>query len=73
MPDGQMVEADERYFLIQGNNPGLSQQRWSEPEREVMTEARWWSLGDLRSTREQIWPEDLIDILLTAGICQGDH
>lgn len=68
MPDGELVQADERYFLIRADNLKLSNERWSELEREVMTEARWWSLADLRSTKEQIWPENLADILATAGV-----
>ncbi len=67
-PDGDTVQADERYFLIRTNNPQLSNERWTELEHEVMTEGGWWSLADLRSTAEQIWPDNLTDILAAAGV-----
>ena len=35
-----------------------------------MTEARWRSLTNLRSTEEQIWPENLTDILLEPAFRQ---
>jgi 8-oxo-dGTP pyrophosphatase MutT (NUDIX family) len=72
-PDGDTVQADERYFLIRANNLQLSDERWTELEHEVMTEARWWSLTHLRSTEEQIWPENLTDLLVRAGISSADH
>jgi 8-oxo-dGTP diphosphatase len=72
-PDGETVQADERYFLIRTSNPQLSEERWTELEREVMTESRWWSLADLRSTEEQIWPDNLIAILVKAGVSPADY
>ena len=29
---------------------------------------RWWSAAELRSTVEQVWPEDLPDLLVRAGV-----
>jgi 8-oxo-dGTP diphosphatase len=72
-PDGDTVQADERYFLIRTSNPQLSDERWTQLEHEVMTESRWWSLADLRSTEEQIWPDNLIAILVKAGVSPADY
>jgi hypothetical protein len=72
-PDGDTVQADERYFLIRANDAQLCNERWTELEREVMAEGRWWSLADLRSTEEQIWPENLTDILIRAGVTAADY
>jgi len=66
-PDGEMVIADERFFLIRIEQLTVSADRWSDLEREVMAEHRWWSSSDLRSTAEQVWPEDLSVLLTTAG------
>jgi 8-oxo-dGTP diphosphatase len=39
-PDGDAAQADKRYFLIRANNLQLSDERWTELERQVMTESR---------------------------------
>ena len=67
VPDGRMVSADERFFLIRVDRLQLSTQHWSDLEREIMAEHRWWSLGDLDSTDELFYPENLIEILTAAG------
>ena len=68
MPDGEMVRADERFFLVRIDALDISTQRWTELEREVMAVHRWWSAAELRSTVEQVWPEDLPDLLVRAGV-----
>lgn len=67
-PDGEMVEADERFFLIRSHTPEISTEHWTDLERAVMAEHRWWSSDELRSTDDQIWPEDLSVLLVKAGI-----
>lgn len=68
MPDGDMVEADERFFLIRRDAPALSRAGWTPLEQEVMAAHRWWSPADLRATPDQVWPEDLAGILIRAGV-----
>ena len=29
---------------------------------------RWWSATELRSTAEQVWPEDLTELLVRIGV-----
>lgn len=70
-PDGEMVTADERFFVIRVDGLKISADLWTEVEREVMVEHRWWSASDLRSTPEQFWPDDLTDLLIAAGVRQA--
>jgi 8-oxo-dGTP pyrophosphatase MutT (NUDIX family) len=67
-PDGETVIADERYFLIQVDALDVSSDRWTQLEREVMAEHRWWSPTDLGATTDQVWPENLHDLLIEAGV-----
>jgi hypothetical protein len=32
-----------------------------------MVEHRWWTRAELSVTREQVWPENIVDILVDAG------
>lgn len=63
MPGGETAWADERFFLI--HTPAFEPARdgWTDLEREVMQDHRWWPPEDLRATNEQVWPETLADLL----------
>lgn len=69
LPTGEMVEADERYFLFSAdNNIVISGENWTDLERQVMAAHHWWSQAELRSAKEQIWPEDIIEMLIDAAV-----
>ncbi len=65
---GEQVMADERYFLLRTHDLEISSANWTELEREVMSAYGWWSQADLQSTTEQIWPENLEEMLIAAGV-----
>src|SRR5579863_1959299 len=58
---------DERFFLIRMRDCKLSTENWTELERDVMSSHRWWSQADFASTTEQVWPENLPEILILCG------
>jgi 8-oxo-dGTP pyrophosphatase MutT (NUDIX family) len=67
-PDGEMVRADERFFLVRVDAERmLSTERWTKLEHEVMAAHHWWSVDELLSSTEQVWPENLPDILIRIG------
>jgi len=66
MPDGEEVISDERFFLVRISETALSREGWTELEREVMTEHRWWAPDELRRPDRQIWPQDIADLLAAA-------
>jgi 8-oxo-dGTP pyrophosphatase MutT (NUDIX family) len=67
LPTGETAQADERFFLLRVGDLALSRERWTDLEKEVMGEHRWWTQNELRAVDEQVWPEDLADILVRAG------
>jgi 8-oxo-dGTP pyrophosphatase MutT (NUDIX family) len=69
LPDGEMVRADERFFLVRLEvAQTLSTERWTDLEHEVMATHHWWSAKELGSTAEQVWPEDLSDVMIRIGV-----
>ena len=68
--DGEYVTAEERFFLIRVADQSLSRNHWTPIEIEVMADHRWWSVEELASTREVVFPETLVTIL--ASIEQAD-
>jgi 8-oxo-dGTP pyrophosphatase MutT (NUDIX family) len=72
MPDGEMVRSDEHFFVIRMKaGQKLSAERWTNLEHEVIAAHRWWSANELRSTTEQVWPENLADVLVRIGVWEG--
>ena len=68
MPDGEMVRADERFFLVRTEALDVSAERWTELEREVIAVNHWWSAAELRATSDQVWPDDLADMLVNIRV-----
>jgi 8-oxo-dGTP pyrophosphatase MutT (NUDIX family) len=68
LPTGEMVTADERFFLIRTDALEVTAAHWSALEREVISAHRWWSRAELTSTRDQVWPENLVEMLRVAGV-----
>jgi 8-oxo-dGTP diphosphatase len=66
LPDGEHVLQDERFFLVRNADNTLSQDNWTDLEREVMVEHRWWSRDDLSRTDATVWPENLLEMLQAA-------
>jgi 8-oxo-dGTP pyrophosphatase MutT (NUDIX family) len=67
-PSGEMIEADERYFIIEAGEFSVSDANRTALERVVMVSHRWWDQAALLSTTEQVWPEDISAILVGAGV-----
>jgi 8-oxo-dGTP diphosphatase len=67
LPTGEMVEADERYFIVQSNKTAISDKNWTELEHEIMSAHHWWSQLEIKTTSEQIWPEKIWDMLIDCG------
>jgi 8-oxo-dGTP pyrophosphatase MutT (NUDIX family) len=61
--DGEQVLADERFFLVRVADKAVSRDHWTSIEIEIMTEHRWWSIEELSSTGEMVFPEGLVAIL----------
>jgi 8-oxo-dGTP diphosphatase len=60
---GEYVMAEERFFLVRVTDQSLSRDHWTPIEIEVMTDHRWWSVEELTSTSEAVFPETLVAIL----------
>lgn len=59
----------ETFILARTARTALGRDGWTELERQVIHDMRWWSLGELQATREMIFPTSLVQHLppLLAG------
>jgi 8-oxo-dGTP pyrophosphatase MutT (NUDIX family) len=68
LPNGEWVCADEQFFLVRIEAAQLlSTKQWTDLEHEVMAAHHWWPADELRSTAEQVWPENLPEVLVRIG------
>ena len=61
--DGVRYEQSEDYFLVRTQLFELDRSRWSPIEVATVVEHRWWSLDELRTTQDRVYPEGLLDLL----------
>lgn len=67
LPDGERVWAQEQFFVVSVGGQALTRDAWTTLEREVMADHRWWSASELGATADTVWPENLADMLRSAG------
>ena len=60
---GEPVSALEHYFHHRTEAVRIDTAGHTELERECMTEHRWFTREDLAGWHEQIWPNDIADLL----------
>jgi len=65
--NGAVVVNDEHYFVVRVERFEIDTVGWTEIEREVIVEARWWALHELRATRETVYPEGLVALVEAHG------
>ncbi|MFK0090393.1 NUDIX hydrolase [Pseudomonas sp. NPDC090755] len=68
LPCGEWVFSVEQFFVVRAQSEVLSRQGWTAHEVQVMADHRWWSADELRTTREQVWPESIVTTLENAGV-----
>lgn len=68
LPSGETVLAVEQYFVVHAQSEALSKADWTEQEAQVMADHHWWTVEELRATRDTVFPEALIEMRAQAGI-----
>ena len=63
--DGRLIEAHESYFVVRVGRTEIVTDGWTEMERRVIAAHRWWTIDELRTTTETVFPEALIELLET--------
>lgn len=61
--DGEIVKADERFFVVRVADNLVSNEGWTALECEVMAEHRWWTAEELDATEETVWPSNIAAML----------
>jgi double-stranded uracil-DNA glycosylase len=66
----RVVQQAERYYLVRVTPDELEPERGVETE-EGMHEYRWWTATELHTTSEELWPEELPELVRAASRASG--
>jgi 8-oxo-dGTP pyrophosphatase MutT (NUDIX family) len=61
--EGELVQAYERFFLVRVADAAIDTSRHTESEQALMTQHRWFTLDELESWPEAIFPAQLADLI----------
>jgi 8-oxo-dGTP pyrophosphatase MutT (NUDIX family) len=68
--DGNQYEQHETYFVAWVERFEPDTHGWTELERNTIAGHKWWSIDELNSTEDLVFPEELTDLL--AGLALPD-
>jgi 8-oxo-dGTP diphosphatase len=68
MPDGELVVADEQFFVVLVKEQRVLRDEWTVLELEVMAEHKWWTAAALKATQDTVWPDNLPQMIIAAGL-----
>lgn len=61
--EGQAYDQEEFFFFVRVQRFTPASDAWTDTEAATIRGMRWWSVEDLRSTDEDVFPEDLAEQL----------
>lgn len=62
-PEGEPVQADERYFIVQVGAAQIDISGHTALEQRVMTQHRWFSIDELENWHETVFPDNLAKMI----------
>lgn len=62
--EGVVVDQEEDFFAVTVPGFTIDDREWTDLERRVVVEHRWWTLAELSTTTDTTYPEGLVDLLL---------
>lgn len=68
--EGRRYRQSESFFSVRVDLFTPQHHGWDEVEQRALLDHRWWSLDELRSTNEAVYPKELAD--LVEAILEGD-
>lgn len=57
--EGRTFDQEEAFYLVRVSRFTPTPADWTETEAATIKDMRWWSVDELRSTDEVVFPEDL--------------
>ena len=61
--EGRHFDQDEVFFRVSVVGFDIDNREWTDLERRVMFEHRWWTRDELAATTDTVYPEGLAELL----------
>jgi 8-oxo-dGTP pyrophosphatase MutT (NUDIX family) len=61
--EGRRFDQDEVFFRISVPLFDIDKREWTDLERRLMVEHRWWTRDELETTSDTVYPEGLAELL----------
>jgi 8-oxo-dGTP pyrophosphatase MutT (NUDIX family) len=61
--EGTFYDQDETYYAVRTDTFVPDTAGWTAVERRAMSDAHWWSVDELRTTTETVFPEGLAELI----------
>ncbi len=65
---GETVAAHERFFVLRTVETVISRDLWTPDEQRFMVADRWWSVDEIETTEDTVYPPDLAAIIRQAAL-----
>ena len=62
--DGRRIRAAESYYVLHVDDVDLSTDGWTDLERRVIADVRWWTVEELEATTDTVFPDELVSLLV---------
>ena len=69
--DGRLLDSVEDYFVVRGDRFDVATDGWTDLERSILEEHRWWTLAELAEAVEPIYPENVAWLIETHATDPG--
>ena len=60
---GEPTQLKETFVVMRTRSTALANEKWTAEERQVIKEMRWWTLDEMRTTRDTILPKKMLKLL----------
>jgi 8-oxo-dGTP pyrophosphatase MutT (NUDIX family) len=64
--EGEDIHQFETYFAARVDRFDIDRSGWTDLEQRSMSEFRWWTRSELKTTSDSVYPENLLAMLETA-------
>lgn len=68
---GRVIEQRERYFVASAHSSAIDTANWTDEERIVLGEHRWWSSAEIAASWDYFAPRSLAEAMLP--LLAGDY
>lgn len=68
---GETVLFKESYIIARCRGGEPARDGWEPYEHDLIDDIRWWSLEEIASTSDRIWPERFRELI--GAVAEGDH